>query len=52
MKFPGFLEPKTVLEIAKFQREVGRSSQYVCLPTIPNPDPLLKYIWYDRSFYS
>ena len=39
----GFHDPKTVFRIAKFHREVGRSSQYKWLPTIPRPKPLLKH---------
>ena len=40
---PGFHDFKTVFRIFKFHRKVGCSSQYVCLPTIQNPKPLLKH---------
>ena len=39
------LDSKIVFIIAKFHREEDRSSShYECLPTIPNPKPLLKLI--------
>ena len=40
---PGYHDSKTVFIITKFHLEAGRLSQYVCLPTIPNPKPLLKH---------
>ena len=40
---PGFHDSKLVFLIAKFHQEVGSSSKYVCLPTIPNPKPPLKH---------
>ena len=33
----------SVFRVNKFHQEVGRSSQYVCLLTFPNPKPLLKH---------
>ena len=41
-EYPGFQDSKTVFRLAKFHWEVGRSAQYVCLPTILCPKPLLK----------
>ena len=41
---PGVHDSEADFRIAKFYRKVGRSSQYVGLPTIPNPKPLLKHV--------
>ena len=40
---PWIHDSKTVFRLAKFHRKVDRSAQYVCLPTMSNPKPLLKH---------
>ena len=40
---PWISKLQTVFRIAKLRRKVDQSLQYVCLPIIPNPKPLIKH---------